>query len=366
MKLNVMLAIALGVSVSTFAFGQSQAPPATAQPAGAQRSLQALQDPKEAAVLAACKNPPPPAQRPPGAPGQGGPAAPAPGPRDYTIAEIPGVIAAGQQWKFVWQELGNNGDGIIGSPDGGLLIAQNDNSKVVKLDKNGNASVVYTDTNTGGAVSMNTKGALFIVERGLNPSLVELAPTRKTLASSFQGDPLDCIGIVLNDLAADSKGGAYFTMGGLFYANPSGQVTKYGDNLSTNGIILSTDEKTLYVTNRETVAAFDVQPDGSLSNQREFGKLEGGGFGDGSTIDAAGRIYVTTGPGVQVFGPDGKYLGLIPTPRGVISVAFAGRDKMTLFILARGAKDPQGNEVANAAQVYSISMIAQGFKKRAK
>src|ERR1700684_2290015 len=174
MKLNVMLAIALGVSVSTFAFGQSQAPPATAQPAGAQRSLQALQDPKEAAVLAACKNPPPPAQRPPGAPGQGGPPAPAPGPRDYTIAEIPGVIAAGQQWKFVWQELGNNGDGIIGSPDGGLLIAQNDNSKVVKLDKDGSASVVYTDTNTGGALSMSTDGALFIVERGLNPSLAEL------------------------------------------------------------------------------------------------------------------------------------------------------------------------------------------------
>ena len=276
------------------------------------------------------------------------------------------MIAAGQRWKFVWQELGNNGDGIIGSPDGGLLIAQNDNSKVAKLDKNGNASVVYSDTNTGGAVSMSAKGALFIVERGLNPSLVELAPTRKTLANSFQGDPLDCIGIVLNDLAADSKGGAYFTMGGLFYAGASGQVTKYGDNLRTNGIILSTDENTLYVTNGPTVAAFNVQPDGSLSNQREFGKLEGGGFGDGSTIDAAGRIYVTTGPGVQVLGTDGKYLGLIPTPRGVISVAFSGRDKRTLFILARGAKDSQGAEVANAAQVYSIPMIAQGFKNRAK
>jgi sugar lactone lactonase YvrE len=366
MKLNVMLAIALSIIGSTFALGQSQAPPATAQPAGAQRSLQASQDPKEAAVLAACKNPPPPAQRPPGAPGPGGPPAPAPGPRDYTVAEILGVIAAGQQWKFVWQELGNNGDGIIGSPDGGLLIAQNDNSKVVKLDKNGNPAVVYSDTNTGGAVSMNTKGALFIVERGLNPSLVELAPTRKTLASNFQGDPLDCIGIVLNDLVADSKGGAYFTMGGLFYASASGQITKYGDNLHTNGIILSTDEKTLYVTNNTTVVAFDVQPDSSLTNQREFGKLEGGGFGDGSTIDAAGRIYVTTGPGVQVLGPDGKYLGLIPTPRGVISVAFSGHDKKTLFILARGAKDSQGNQVANAAQVYSITMIAQGFKKRAK
>jgi sugar lactone lactonase YvrE len=364
MRVKVILTIALGVLGATYAPGQTQAPPATRQPAGAKRSLQALQDPGEAAVLATCKNPPSPAQRPAGAPGQGGP--PAPGPRDYSATEIPGVIAAGQQWKFVWQELGNNGDGIIGSPDGGLLIAQNDNSAVVKIDTNGKASVVYTDTNTGGALSMSTKGALLIDERGLNPSVVELAPIRKTLANSYQGDPLDCIGIVLNDLVADSKGGAYFTMGGLFYADSSGKVTRYGDNLHTNGIILSTDEKTLYVTNGSTVAALDVQPDASLTNQREFGKLEGGGFGDGSTIDAAGRIYVTTGPGVQVLGPDGKYLGLIPTPRGVISVAFSGHDKKTLFILARGAKDTQGNEVANAAQVYSISMIAQGFKKRAK
>jgi gluconolactonase len=364
--MKVILTIAFGFFSSALALGQTQAPPATPQPAGVQRSVQAPQDPREAAVLAACKNPPPPAQRPPGAPGQGGPPAPPPGPRDYTVAEIPGVIAAGQQWKFVWQDLGNNGDGIIGSPDGGLLIAQNDNSAVVKLDKNGNPSVVYTDTNTGGALSMNTEGALFIVERGLNPSIVELAPSRKTLANSYQGDPWDCIGIVLNDLIADSKGGAYFTMGALYYASSTGQVSKYGDNLHTNGIILSTDEKTLYVTNGTTIVAFDVQPDSSLTNQREFGKLEGGGFGDGSTIDSEGRIYVTTGPGVQVLGPDGKYLGLVPTPRGVISVAFSGPGKKTLFILARGAKDQQGNEVANAAQVYSISMIAQGFKKRAK
>ena len=345
---------------------QSQAPPAAPIPADAKHSLQSNQDPREAADTgrpARTRRHRPSARR---RPGQGAPPALPPGPRDYAITEIPGVIAAGQQWKFVWQQLGNNGDGIIGSPDGGLLIAQNDNSAVVKLDKNGNASVVYTDTNTGGALSMSTNGALFIDERGVNPSIVELAPTHKTLADSYQGDPMDCIGIVLNDLVADSKGGAYFTMGGLFYASASGQVTKYGDNLHTNGIILSTDEKTLYVTNGKTLAAFDVQLDSSLTNQREFGKLEGGGYGDGSTIDAAGRIYVTTDPGVQVLGPDGKYLGLIPTPRGVISVAFSGNDKKTLFILARGAKDPQGNEVANAAQVYSIPMIAQGFKKRAK
>ena len=282
------------------------------------------------------------------------------------VTEIPGVIAAGQQWKFLWQEAGNNGDGIVGTNDGGLLLAQNDNSKVVKLDKKGKASVAYSDTHTGGAVSISPKGNVFIVERGLHARIEQLAPQRKVLADSFNGDPIDCIGGVINDLTADSKGGVYFTMGGLFYASPKGVVTRYGENLGTNGIILSANEKTLYVTNGATLAAFDVQPDGSLTNQREFAKLEAGGGGDGSTIDAAGRIYVTTGPGVQVVSPEGKYLGLIPTPRGVITTAFGGKDKKTLFILARGAKDSKGEEVANAAQVWTIQMIAQGYKGRAK
>jgi gluconolactonase len=280
------------------------------------------------------------------------------------VAAIPGVIAAEQRWTFLWQELGNNGDGIVGTGDGGLFVAQNDNSQVVKLDANGNASVVYSDTNTGGSLSMNAKGALFIASRGLNPSILQLAPERKVLANRYLGDPLDCIGSVLNDLTADSKGGVYFTMGGVYYASPTGVVTPYGADLRPNGIILSADEKTLYVTNGPTLAAFDVRPDGSLANQREFASLEGGG--DGSTIDAAGRLYVTTNAGVQVIGPDGRYLGLIPTPRGVITGAFGGRDKKTFFILARGARDASGAEVANAAQVYAIPMIAQGYQGRAK
>jgi sugar lactone lactonase YvrE len=67
-----------------------------------------------------------------------------------------------------------------------------------------------------------------------------------------------------------------------------------------------------------------------------------------------------------VISPEGTYLGIIPTPRGVISVAFGGKDKRTLYVLARGAKDASGAEVANAAQVYSIQMIAQGYRGRAK
>jgi gluconolactonase len=360
MKSKLAFGLVLGLIVSMAAVGQDQAPPLPPAPANAPPpSLQANADPGYDAALAACKNPPP--KFPPIHWPDSGPP-----PRDYTITAIPGVIAAGQRWKFLWQEAGNNGDGIVGTKDGSLLIAQNDNSDVVKLDKNGKASIVYRNTHTGGALSISSKGALFVVERGLNPAIEELSPVRRILANRYDGGTMDCIGGILNDLVADSKGGAYFTMGGLFYASPAGVITKYGENLRTNGIILSADEKKLYVTNVGTVVVFDVQPDGSLTNQRDFAKLQEKTAGDGSTIDADGRIYVTTNPGVQVIGPDGTWVGLIPTPRDVISVSFGGTDTKTLFILARGAVDSTGKQIANAAQVYSTQMIAQGYKGRPK
>jgi gluconolactonase len=206
---------------------------------------------------------------------------------------------------------------------------------------------------------MSSKGTLFIANRGLNASVDELAPKRKVLANKLNGDSLDCIGGVLNDISADSKGGVYFTMGGVFYADSKGTVTRYGENLTTNGIVLSADEKHLFVTNGPTVAEFDVQKDGSLTNQHEFAKLEGGGNGDGSTFDSAGRLYVTSNAGVQVIGPDGKYLGLIPTPRGLISVAFSGPDRKMLYAVAR-------ENATNKDWIIGIQMIAQGPKGRAK
>lgn len=348
MRLKELLTIAacmLGVAV---ACGQAPA------------KVEAKKDPRDAAILAQCKNPPM--------------TQPAYGKqhlglRDYKVTAIPGVIAAGQKWTSVWQQMGDNGDGIVGSPDGGLLIAQNDSSDVVKLDSQGKPSYAYTDTNVGGSLSMNKMGALFIVDRGIHASISELAPVRKTLADHYRGDPIDCTGVTLNDLTADSKGGAYFTMGGVFYASPSGQITRYDKNplKAPNGIVLSADEKTLYVSNLEQLMAFDVQPDGSLTNERQFAKLmPGTGNADGSTIDSQGRIYVTSDPGVQVIGPDGKFLGLIPTPRTVISTAFSGPDKKTLYVMAQGMNDARGKEVDNAAHVYSIPMIAQGYKGRAK
>lgn len=352
MKFRAMLPIVLGIAGATAALCQIPAPAGKKQGPG----VQAPADERYADVIKSCKTPPPAPAGRGGGRGRGrGPAQA--GPSDYTVSGIPGVIAAGEKWKEVWQVDGNNADGIIATKDGGILTAQNDNSAVVKIDKEGKASVAYSGTNTGGSLAMNSKGTLFVANRGLGTSIEELVPQRKTFANKINGDPMECIGGVLNDISANSKGGVYFTMGGLFYADPTGKITKYGENLFTNGIVLSADEKHLFVTNGASVAEFDVQKDGSLTNQREFAKLSGGG--DGSTFDSAGRLYVTAGSGVQVIGPDGKDLGVIPTPRGVISVAFSGPNRKTLYAVSR-------DNAQNKDWIIAIQMIAQGPKGRGK
>ena len=368
MKSRFPLAIGLTAFGVAGAFAQTPYQPA---------HLQGPRDPGYAALIATCKTPPAPAPARgggaaaqgarPGGPAAGGAApagrpggaAPA-GPAEYTVSEIPGVIAAGQRWKLEWQVEGNNADGILTDDDGSLLLAQNDNGAIVKL-QNGKVTPVYRDLHTSGALSRSPKGALFVVERGLRNTVRQLAPQNRVHANTFNGDPLDCLGGVINDLTADSKGGVYFTMGGIFYADPKGVVKQYGEGLRTNGVVLSADEKTLYVTNGNSVAAFDVQADGALTNQRQFVMLPSGG-GDGLTIDAAGRLYITAGPALHVASPDGRYLGNIPAPVSLITAAFAGPDKKTMYAVT-SIRSPEG---AQRAEVYSIPMIAQGYKGRSK
>ncbi len=303
--------------------------------------------------------------------------------RSVSVNAIPGVVAAGATWTLAWAGT-DNADGIVGAPDGSLLFAQEQPNRISKLDKDGKASPFVEHTHGAGSVSMDAKGRLFAAERTCTdpgrtqgPPCAE--PTRisiiypekeaRVLADSVDGKSFGRP----NDLVADKKGGAYFTSGGAFYVNAAGKVTPIGENLRTNGIMLSLDEKILYITNGPVVVALDVQPDGSVKNQRDFAKLEAGGNGDGMAVDSTGRLYVTSGPGVQVFSPAGKYLGLIPTPRAPASVAFAGPDKKTLYVTGAGALGPDGKEIVtapgvrnNAKSIFRIPMVAEGFKGRPK
>jgi gluconolactonase len=148
-------------------------------------------------------------------------------------------------------------------------------------------------------------------------------------------------------------------------------VSVAAENLRTNGIVFSPDARTLYVTNGGGLVAFDVNGPGVLANRRDFATLPAGSAGDGMVVDAEGRLYVSANPGLHVFDKSGKYLGVIPTPRGVISVTFAGADRKTLFVVGSGADDENGRAIREgpqqtAATIYKLPALAQGLTGRAK
>jgi len=329
-------------------------------------SRQAWQNPGLTEVLAKCTVAPKPFAIGGAGAATANPAPPPEPPAPPASTAIPGVIAAGQTWKVVWHWEGNNADGLIAGDAGSLLFANNDASNVMRLDPStGLARIVHADTNTGGAVSRSKNGALFLAMRGLDSGILQLEPQRRPFATTFAGEPLDCVGGVMNDLVADARGGVYFTVtgAGLFYANPQGVVSKYGEVAAANGIILSPDERTLYVTNGGVVLAFDVRADGALANQREFGTLRGGQGGDGSAVDEQGRLYVATGASVDVFSAAGEFLGSIRGPQGLHGTAFGGPDKKTLFgiVFYGGWGTPSARN-----RVIAIPTIAQGYTGRAK
>jgi gluconolactonase len=301
-------------------------------------------------------------------------------PRNLTITAIPGVVAAGGKWTKVWQAGGNSADGILPEKDGSVLVAQEDYDAVLKIDENGKASMSVANAKGVGSLSMDRQGRLYGAHRterrgstkpdqeSIVNAITILAPERETIADKWaDGTPLT---VRPNDLAADGTGGAYFTVGCLYYAGPKG-VSIAADNIRTNGIAFSPDDKTLYVTNGGTLVAFDVEGPGMLTNRRDFAMLPPGSIGDGTAVDSDGRLYVSSNPGVQVFDKTGKYLGVIPTPRDVISVTFAGPDKKTLYIVGSGADDENGQPIRQgpqqtAATIYKLQVIAQGLKGRAK
>jgi gluconolactonase len=314
---------------------------------------------------------------------QGAPAALLAGERATHVTAIPGIIAADAKWEIVWAGF-MTADGIVGTPDGGVLFAQEQSDTIRKLDATGKEYVFIADTHGTGAVSLDAQGRLFAVQRACTDTarpfsmacreltaVSILHPERKTLANGFpDGRPFGR----LNDVIADGRGGAYFTVGGAFHASAQGAVSVVADqNIRSNGIMLSPDGRVLYVTNDKVVLAFDVKPDGTTGNRRDFGTLNGDDGGDGMAVDAAGRLYVTGNLGVHVLSPQGAHVGLIPTPRRPITLAFSGPDKKTLYVPQIGAVGPDGKAWATpdgvrntAMTIYRIPMQAEGFKGRPK
>jgi sugar lactone lactonase YvrE len=359
MKHSTFLISLIAVSLSSAVMAQQQ----TADPLRTP-GVQAANDPNRAAfVTANCIDPFIPEARTVGGAG----ARPPETPVSYEIHGIEGVVADGVRWRSLWIETGNNADSPIGVSDG-VIVAQNDKSQILKVRVDGKVELLATDTYTGGALAMNPDGELFVGERALNRGIWRVAP-RELFANTMNDEPLECLTTgVLNDMVPDSKGGFYMTMGGQYYISPEGEVSgPYGVNQG-NGLALSADGTTLYVTGRlpgmeapanlriprgapeptRGVIAYDVQADGSLSNERQFAWAGG----DGMDIDAQGRLFVTGDGGCWVISPEGELIGFIQSPRRLISVAFGGHDNKTLFGIA-----------IRDVEIFMMDMLTPGMQR---
>jgi gluconolactonase len=309
--------------------------------------------------------------------GRGGaPQAPA---ADTVAPDIPGVVAGGTKVQLLKDGLDGT-EGPIALPDGSVVFSEINANRMHKIDTKGAWSIFLENTGGTTGVAFDPQGRLVaaVVPWGSTKfSIIHPDAAKKVVIDNYDGKPFGRP----NDLTIARNGGMYFTdsanaqprpkegppLPAAFYYLPPGATAArqlLTDVGFPNGVLLSRDEKVLYLNNSsgEYLIAFDVQQDGSLTNRRNFAKYEGvkpnaagvpSSGADGLAIDADGRIYVAASNGVQVFSPQGQHLGTIATPRPPQNLAFAGREKKTLYIVGRGA-------------VSQVQMIAAGLKERPK
>jgi gluconolactonase len=292
--------------------------------------------------------------------GRGAPQAPA---TNTVATAIPGVVAEGTPVTVI-KEGFQGTEGPIALPDGSVIFTEPAANRISKIDKDGNVTTFLENTNSSNGLAFDSKGRLISTQTAAGQERIGVIypkGSEATLAENV-GRP--------NDLVVNKAGGIYFTAPGaapaVYYIPAGGAAVKVAENIANpNGIQLSRDEKVLYVNNTrgEHMIAFDIQPDGKLTNQRNFAAYQGvtkndtgvTSGADGIAIDNDGRVYaaINSTGGVQVFSPQGQYLGTIPTSLGAQNIAFGGPDKKTLYIVGRGA-------------AFKVQLLAQGFRGRAK
>jgi len=192
----------------------------------------------------------------------------------------------------------------------------------------------------------------------------------------------------LNDLTIDEKGRIYFTdprylgwepmnqpVQAVYRLDPDGKVTRLiTDAGKPNGVQVSPDQKTLYVLAHDNGSnevflgegikfqkglmaclAYDLSPEGTVSNRRMLIDYLPNDGGDGMTVDVDGNLYIAVrseaAPGVHIYTPQGKELAYISTGKELpTNVAFGYGDDGNLLYLTSGKS------------LYSIRLAKKGYR----
>ncbi len=282
---------------------------------------------------------------------------------DETTKPIPGVGPTGAVVKlhtgFKFTE------GPAADREGNVYFSDIPNQRIHKVDAAGKLSVFREESKHANGLMLNSKGEIVACE--MDGQIVAYGAdgkSRRVLADKYDGKRFNAP----NDLVIDKHDGVYFTdpafgapmplpqgKTAVYYVAADGKVTRLIDNLNNpNGVILSPDEKTLYVipTGQAEMMAYAIEAPGKIGKGKVFCTLKqsranGKSGGDGLTVDTKGNLYITSGLGLQVFNPSGDLLGIIALPEQPANVTFGGKDLKTLYVTAR-------------TSLYTVPMEATG------
>jgi len=181
-----------------------------------------------------------------------------------------------------------------------------------------------------------------------------------------------------NDMVVDSRGGAYVGNFGfdldaaihargvesviaehptarLAYVTPEGEARVAAEDLDfPNGPVITPDGRTLILgeTLGGVLTAFDIAPDGGLSNRRVWAQTWPR-VPDGIALDADGAIWIANpiAPECARIAAGGEVLEVVETGQPCFACMLGGDDGRTLFMLTAASSD---HEAAAAKQTGRI------------
>jgi gluconolactonase len=255
-------------------------------------------------------------------------------------------------------------EGPVWNPAGEfLLFSDMPGDTRRRWDDRDGVQVVASPSNKGNGLTFDAEGRLIVCEHSTS-SVVRMDPDgrgggREVLASHYQGKELNSP----NDVVVHSDGSIYFTdptygrmpvfgvereqdldFQGVYRIPPGGGDVQLlaNDFAQPNGLCFSPGESILYVndTDRAHIRAFNLQPDGTLANERVFAEgigtasLEKGDLVDGMKCDDGGNIWVTGPDGVWVLSSEGEHLGTVEIPESVGNLHWGGADWSWMYVCA--------------------------------